>query len=132
MKYIIHSVKNIPARFRAWLAEIFQRHSAVLGSAEHFGGDSRNLAGMCFTQLSTTTKVRQIFSPWIGHLNQELHGGPRAELFGINGVHQELEEPFAVPDLAKRFESDDIVASGETLHKLEEPGVILLHQPLTE
>ena len=40
------SVKNIPARFREWLAEILH-HSAFLGwPAEHFEGDSRNLARM--------------------------------------------------------------------------------------
>ena len=33
------------------------RQSAILGwAAEHFGGDSRNLAGMFFTQLCTETK----------------------------------------------------------------------------
>ena len=65
----------------------------------------------------------QVSSPWIGHLDQELHGGSCAELLGIDGVHQELEEPFAAPDLAKRLQSDDIVAPRETLHKLDEPGI---------
>ena len=38
--------KNIPARFGEWLAEILS-HGTVLGlAAEHFEGDSRNLAGM--------------------------------------------------------------------------------------
>ena len=43
--------KNIPARFREWVAEIL-RHSAILGwAAEHFEGDSRNLAGIFYTTL---------------------------------------------------------------------------------
>ena len=38
-------MKNIPARFQEWLAEIM-RHSAFLGrAAEHFKGNSLNLAG---------------------------------------------------------------------------------------
>ena len=38
--------KNIPTRFREWLAEIL-RHVAILGwAAEHFESDSRYLAGM--------------------------------------------------------------------------------------
>ena len=42
----LHSVKNIPAKFREWLAETLC-HSAILGWAvEHFESDSRNLAGM--------------------------------------------------------------------------------------
>ena len=40
------SCKNIPARFREWLAEML-RHRAFLGWAEeHFEGDSQSLAGM--------------------------------------------------------------------------------------
>ena len=38
--------KNITVRFREWLAEILC-HSKLLGwAAEHFEGDSHNLAGM--------------------------------------------------------------------------------------
>ena len=49
------SCKNINARFRDWLAEML-RHSAIVHCwggqrnilrAEHFEGDSRNVAGIC-------------------------------------------------------------------------------------
>ena len=39
--------KNIPTKLREWLAEMSPRHGAFLGwAAEHFEGDSQNLAGM--------------------------------------------------------------------------------------
>ena len=82
--------------------------------------------------MRTTTRAIQVPSPWIGNLDQELHGCLCAELFGIDGVDQELEEALACPDLPKRLHSDDIVASGVTLQKLKEPCIILLSQPLTE
>ena len=38
--------KNFPASFGEWLAEILRQRTVLRLAAEHFEGDSRNLAGM--------------------------------------------------------------------------------------
>ena len=41
-----NSVKNIPASFREWLADILGRSEFLGCAVEHFEGPSQNLAGM--------------------------------------------------------------------------------------
>ena len=61
--YIQSSVKNIPAGFWEWLAEIL-RNSAILGwGAEHFECYSENFTRLCiaFVQHSRSSNIHVAF-----------------------------------------------------------------------